>query len=577
MSRILLACSLLLLMVITTAWSLKPPAEPPTPPTVPHVTFDLPMRIQPLLSGNFGELRSNHFHSGIDFKTQQKTGIPVYAPADGWISRLRIGAYGFGYALYLDHPSGHTTVYGHLDRFASPIDSLATAQQYARESFELDTLYPPRRFPVKRGQLIAYSGNSGSSGGPHLHVEIRDAATQDILDPLIWYGDKLPDSRAPRIQSITLFAQGADGVIKPGKNRVSIPVVQAKNGQWTLKQLPPTVWGQVGLGIKAYDYMDNTSNIYGIRLLELYKGETLLFRQAMDRFAFADTRYLNALIDYEDWQRNRSLVMRSHLLPGNAWPNAQATNRGYFSLQDGETDTFTYVLTDRKGNSSRLTFTLKGERQALPTRLKRGFYLDYRKANVFKEADIELTLPKGCLYEDAHLRLERADTDGYADQFSLENVYTPLHLAAPLSLKIKHDTLSLKRAYYLAKRNKQGRWQAAGVGTYRHGWLTTPIRELGTFTVLADTVAPKITPVNLENAVKNRLFRIRVADEASGISSWRGTIDGQWVLFTYDIHTGYLQYVFDNKRLPRGQSHHLSLTVADACGNARTWQHSFDY
>ena len=577
MSRILLASSLLLVVVITTALSLKPQPEVPTPPTFTEAAFDLPMRIQPLLSGNFGELRSNHFHSGIDFKTLQRKGIPVYAPADGWISRLRIGAYGFGYALYLDHPSGHTTVYGHLDRYAPPIDSLAYAQQYARESFELDTLYPPHRFPVKKGQLIAYSGNSGSSGGPHLHFEIRDAATQEILDPLIWYVDSIADNRPPRIQSVTLFAESGNGVIKPGRNSVSVPVVQTKDGSWTLKQALPTVWGKVGLGIKAYDYMDNTSNIYGIRQLELYKGDSLLFKQTMDQFAFADTRYVNALIDYQDWKNRRSLVMRSHLLPGNAWPNAQATDRGYFSLQNGETAPFTYILTDRKGNSSRLTFTVTGERQALPTPQETGLFMDYTKANTLKEADIELTLPKGSLYEDTHLCLERTVVEGHADQFSLEDDLTPLHLAVPLSLKIRHDTLSNKRAYYLAKRNKQGRWQASGSGVYKKGWLTTPIRELGTFTVLADTIAPKITPVNLENAVKNHLFRIRVADNATGISTWRGTIDGQWVLFTYDIHTGCLQYVFDDERLVKGRTHTLSLTVTDACDNSSNWQYSFDY
>lgn len=577
MSRILLACLLLLLVAITTARPRKPFDDTPPSTATKKAVFDLPMRIQPLLSGNFGELRSNHFHSGIDFKTQQRKGIPVYAPADGWISRLRIGAYGFGYALYLDHPSGHTTVYGHLDRYASPIDSLAKAHQYAIERFELDTLYPPRRYPVKKGQLIAYSGNSGTSGGPHLHFEIRDAATQDVLDPMIWFTDKIPDTRAPRVQSITLFAKGTEGVIKPGRRSVSVPVVQAKDGSWTIKQPLPSVWGQVGLGIKAYDYMDNTTNIYGIRLLELYKGKALLYKQAMDRFAFADTRYLNALIDYESWQTQRSLIMRSHLLPGNAWPNAQATDRGYFSLQDGETATFTYVLTDRHGNSSRLTFTVTGERQALPTRLVRGFYMDYRNANTLKENDMVLTLPKGCLYQDTHLRLERTTTKTHTDIIRLEDVNTPLHLATSLSLKIRQDSLANKRAYYLARRTKQGTWQTAGTGAYKEGWLTTSIRELGTFTIMTDTVAPKITPVNLENAVKNRLFRIRVADDATGITTWRGTINGQWVLFTYDIHTGQLQYVFDDKRLTKGRTHTLYLTVTDACGNTSTWQHVFDY
>lgn len=551
--------------------------------TVPPVTgaFDLPMRIEPLLSGNFGELRSNHFHSGIDFKTQQRSGIPVYAPADGWVSRIRIGAYGFGLALYLDHPSGHTTVYGHLSRFAPPFDSIAKAQQYARERFDLDTLYPARRYQVRKGQLIAHSGNTGSSGGPHLHFEIRDAATQEVLDPLIWYADRIPDARPPRIHSVHLFARSGEGVIQSGCSTASVPVVPTQDGGWALKQPLPTVWGKVGLGLKAYDYMDNTSNIYGIRLLELYKGDQLLFRHTLDRFSFDDTRYANALIDYPAWQQQRSMVMRAHLLPGNHWPNVEAVDGGWFSLQDGETATFTYVLTDRHGNSSRLTFTVKGERQALPAMPpKRGHYLDYRRANTVKEAGVELTIPTGALYEDAWVVVHQVNPGGMASrssQLSLEGVNTPFHKPASLSIHIEGDTLANKRAYYLARRNKQGRWEAAGTGVYRNGWLTTSVRELGTFTVLVDTVPPKITPVNLENAVKNRLFRIHVSDDATGISSWRGTIDRQWVLFTYDIHTGQLRYAFDAERLTKGRTHTLDLTVSDACGNQSRWQHTFYY
>jgi len=574
---LLIICLLLVLVAFSIGQSLTQRVGDETTQRAVQAHFNFPMRITPVLSGNFGEIRSNHFHSGLDFKTEKRTGIPVYAVADGWISRIRISAYGFGYALYIDHPSGYTSVYGHLDRYAYPIDSLAMAAQYSIESFELDSLYQPKRFPVKAGQLIAYSGTSGLSTAPHLHFEIRDTRSEDVLDPLIWYGESIPDKQAPRIRQITLFAANNQGIIQGNRRQYAVSTIQQQDGSWVIKDSFPSAFGTLGLGIKAYDYMDNTTNTYGVWSIKLYKNDTLLYSRQMDRFAYSDTRYVNATIDYNDWQRNNSIVMRSYLLPGNQWPHAFAIKRGLFTLNKGEISHFRYELSDRKGNTTTLHFTLKGASIPIPAQHQVGQRMAYALSNVWEENGIRLELPKGALYEDLFFTAGRTIGNEHADIFRLHDSGTPIHMAVPLSIRIKSDTVTRKSRYYLARKNTAGKWLFAGSGTYKNGWLTTPIKEFGTYTVLTDKTPPKITPIDSNNAVKNRLFRIRVSDDASGVVSWRGTIDGKWVLFTFNIHSGELRYAFDDSRLSRNGQHSLMLTVTDACGNTQSFNHSFYY
>lgn len=571
---LLISCLLLVILGVSIGQILIASAENTSQST--QIRFELPMRITPELSGNFGEIRSNHFHSGLDFKTEKRTGIPVYAVADGWISRIRIGAYGFGYALYLDHPSGHTSVYGHLDRYAPFIDSLAQALQYSIESFELDTLFSHKQFLIKAGQLIAYSGNSGSSSAPHLHFELRDTRSEDVLDPLIWYGDRIPDTQAPRIRQVTLFSADNQSIIGRSYQQYAVATIQ-QDSSWILKDTFPAACGTLGLGIKAYDYMDNTTNIYGVWSIKLYKNNELLYSRQMNRFAFSDTRYVNATIDYNDWKTNNSIVMRSYMLPGNDWPSVFTLNRGLFTLTEGEVSTFRYELSDRKGNRTTLSFILKGANLPIPSIQRTGHFMAWNRSNVWEDDGIRLELPKGILYEDIHFSAARSKGKGHTDSFRLHDGGTPLHTDVQLALRINNDTVSRKSQYYLAKKNERGAWANAGSGTYHNGWLTTTIREFGTYTVLTDVIPPKITLMDSKNAVKNRLFRIRVTDDASGVLSWKGTIDEKWVLFRFDTHSSELRYAFDDSRLTKNSSHNLLLTVTDACGNTRSYSHSFYY
>ena len=211
-----------------------------------------PLDIPFYLAGNFAELRKNHFHSGIDFKTQGRTGLPVHSADDGYVSRVSVSPWGFGRAVYVTHPStGLTTVYGHLEAFSPTIDKRVRAEQYARETFSIDLSFKPDEFPVKRGEVIARSGNAGSSGGPHLHMDVRDTQSGDPLDPLEYYHDRITDNVAPQVRQLAVFP--ADGGTVEGST--TSPRMLAPEAFAT----PVNAWGRIYPGIKAYDRMTGTT------------------------------------------------------------------------------------------------------------------------------------------------------------------------------------------------------------------------------------------------------------------------------------------------------------------------------
>jgi murein DD-endopeptidase MepM/ murein hydrolase activator NlpD len=529
--------------------------------------FDLPMHIPPALSGGFAELRINHLHSGIDFKTQKTEGIPIFAPADGWVSRIRISSFGFGYALYLNHSNGFTTVYGHLQGYAEPIASIAKQWQYQLESFELDTLLPQQRIPVRRGQLIAYSGSSGLSAAPHLHFEIRDTPSEETVDPLLWYSDRMADSTPPRIFKLALYAFEGEGVLRSGAQKILVPVSKNKNGEWVLNARLPEVWGKIGFGLNAYDYMDSSSNQYGICSIRLFLDEELIFQQDLSRFNFNHTRYVNALVDYESWQRNRTWIMKSFVDPGNhlnVYPALK--DWGYVRVNTQRTYRLRYELMDRAGNSTVFRFVVQGQRQPIPKKVFTGKKMIFWVPNTFSKNDFQLEIPAGSLYQTLDFQYKQIPDVGFSDLFVVHSSYTPIHEPIHARFRIIRDVLPEKKHYYLAKENSQSRFLRVE-GVYKDGWMDADIREFGRYKILSDTVMPKITAPNLENIVKNNVIRIRIVDDASGVTSWRGTIDGKWMLFALDGKSGWLSCTLEPDKLVSGREHRLMLIVKDACGN----------
>jgi len=536
--------------------------------------FRNPLEFPILLSGNFGELRSNHFHAGIDFKTQGVEGKPLHAVEEGFVSRISVSPWGYGLALYLDHPNGTTTVYGHIQKFSNKITSYVKQYQYERGSFSVNILPSPEELPVEKGEVIALSGNTGGSAGPHLHFEVRDTETEEVLDPIEYYKDRIEDNKPPRIQGIMIYPIEGEGVVNESNRKRELKLVTPKNGQLTVAD-KVEAWGKIGLAIKAYDHMDNTSNIYGVKEITLTADSQVIFHSNIDRYAFDETRYLNSFTDYEEWINNRSFYMKSFIEPGNRLRFLKGINRGYLTIDEERTYKLTYTLSDAFGNTTSLTIPIKGKEQIIsaPNTVNAEPF-HWNSDNRFGSKGIRLSISRGNLYNDFYFRYSvKEDSIGLSDIHQLHDKPLPLHKNAQLSIRVQQDTLDNKQQYGIVRIHK-GRPSWVG-GNYRNGWIDTDIRELGTFTIRQDTKEPVITPLNKETWISRQRFMFRLTDNLSGVRTYRGEIDGQFALFEMD-NKSVITYHFDKERLSRGQ-HTLKLTVTDACGNEAIYTQPFSW
>lgn len=533
-----------------------------------------PMDIPVLLSGNFGELRSNHFHSGIDFKTQGVEGKPIHSVQDGYVSRISVSPWGYGNGLYITHPDGTTTVYGHLQKFSQKITAYLKEKQYEQESFNVNLSLTPDELPVKEGELVALSGNTGSSGGPHLHFEVRDTETEEPMDPIEYYKDLIKDTQAPKIQGIMVYSMPGKGVVNGSRRKLELKPVTAKNGKQTLTG-KIEAWGEIGLAVKGYDYMDNTSNIYGIKDITLTADSQVIFHSNLDRFAFDESRYLNSFTDFEEWKEHRSFYIKSFVDPGNRLRFIESLNRGILTIDEPRTYHLTYQLADAFGNTTQLSIQIEGKEQPIPeidTENTELFH--WWSDNRFGAKGIRLTIPKGNLYDDLYFRYSvKEDSTALGATHILHNKPVAFHKSAKLSLRLQTDTLENKQQYGIV-RLQNGRRSWTG-GVYRNGWVDADIKETGSYTLGQDLVPPTITPLNPATWVSKQAIALRLSDNLSGVQTYRGEIDGQYVLFEMNSKS-VITYHFDKERLARGK-HTLKLFVTDACGNQSSYTYPFTW
>lgn len=533
-----------------------------------------PMDIPVLLSGNFGELRSNHFHSGIDFKTQGVEGKPIHSVQDGYVSRISVSPWGYGNGLYITHPDGTTTVYGHLQKFSQKITAYLKEKQYEQESFNVNLSLAPDELPVKEGELVALSGNTGSSGGPHLHFEVRDTETEEPMDPIEYYKDLIKDTQAPKIQGIMVYSMPGKGVVNGSRRKLELKPVTAKNRKQTLTG-KIEAWGEIGLAVKGYDYMDNTSNIYGIKDITLTADSQVIFHSNLDRFAFDETRYLNSFTDFEEWKEHRSFYIKSFVDPGNRLRFIESLNRGILTIDEPRTYHLTYKLADAFGNTTQLSIRIEGKEQPIPEiDTENAELFHWWSDNRFGAKGIRLTIPKGNLYNDLYFRYSvKEDSAALGATHILHNKPVAFHKSAKLSLRLQTDTLDNKQQYGIV-RLQNGRRSWTG-GVYRNGWIDADIKEMGSYTLGQDLVPPTITPLNPATWVSQQAIALRLSDNLSGVQTYRGEIDGQYVLFEMNSKS-VITYHFDKERLARGK-HTLKLVVTDACGNQSTYTYPFTW
>ena len=529
-----------------------------------------PMLIPMELSANFAELRPNHYHSGVDFKTMQVIGQNVYSVDDGYVARINISGSGYGNALYINHPkSGLTSVYAHLDNFESFIDSIIKLKQYADESFEVDFYLSPDQLPVSKGQRVAKSGNSGSSGGPHLHFELRDLESEHALNPLAIYDIK--DDVRPRIHKLTVNPIKGEGISAGVSDSRSYMLETVSSGVYIIKNNTPIkAWGLIGLGLKANDYMTGTSNVYGVYILKVDVDDVTTFNYQNDEISFDSTRYINSFIDYEKWYKNDEMIMQTYVQPNAYMSNIkQLLGNGCLNINEERDYKVKMTVCDYLGNKSVLSFVIKGEKQLIPIvyAMSGADYFKWDVVNYFETDDVKFHIPARSLYSDMYFQyVYNKDSLAYSDTHLLHYPYVPMQKYAELKIRLKNDVLLDKQKYYIAYKNKKDVWEFMG-NTYKDGFIKCETRFFGQYKIMCDTIAPTISLLS-----KGQIISLRVKDSASGIGTWRGYVDGKWALFSMDEKTNTMSYIFDETRVEKGKTHKIELHVFDECNNEAVYK-----
>lgn len=531
--------------------------------------FAAPVAGGVFLTGTCGELRPNHFHAGLDI--DGVVGNPIFAAADGYVESIKVQASGYGNVLYLRHPNGYVTLYAHLDRFVGDIQQFVKNSQYERERFEVELTPPDGMFKVKKGQQIGYLGNTGSSGGPHLHFEIRNP-TGKAINPLLC-GIPVSDNLAPDLRDMKVYFLNDRREVMGSK---ALSLQKDKKGNIGLEGDTIRIGGtRVGFGVKTYDRSNARRNDNGVYAVAMYANDQLAFEWTADEFDFDDSRYLNAHIDYTARQRYGAWFHRCFTLPGDFLGNYTRTETmGAVELDPQIPTKITLKISDASGNVRKLGFWALRDDSAMETFLSAPFQflLPFDADNRIDLDGFAVQLPKGALYETVPLQYATT-LDGSSDIFSpmhhLHDERTPVHKTLDIKILPTHLPAHLRAKAIIANCN-DGRPDNCG-GTWEGEWLTARSRSFGNYCVMADTLAPRITPVVFVADMRRKTtmsFRILDNFAVTGMAdqmTYRGTIDGQWVLFEHDRKSNRITYEFD-ERVGKGE-HTLRLTARDDRGN----------
>ena len=531
-------------------------------------------------SGGFGELRRNHFHTGLDFRTSGQIGTPVFAVKEGFVARISVSPTGYGHALYLLHPDGHTTVYGHLSRFQPKIENYVINQQYRLKQFAVDLLIPEGLLSLKKGEIIAWSGNTGSSGGPHLHFEIRDTQSEKPQNPLFFLSG-IPDKSAPRITSLYLYPLKENSQVNRSTKKVRIETISTRQNTNLKFQQPIEVFGDIGLGIQSDDDFNGVGFKCGIYSAELFVDQEPVFSFKMDHLAFDQGRYVNSHIDFEEMMKNKRWIHRLYLQPGNKMDIYQTdAKKGILKMSDGQTHTIKIVIADAYTNTNTLTFKLISKKTMLPVQKEdftKLFYYD--RQNNFENEEIKIQIPEGALYDQLKFNYHTGSGKGifYSKIHQVDNPYVPVHTSYNLSIKTQAIPKRFQHKAIIVLVDPAGRRSPVG-GEYADSWVTAHPREFGDFGVVLDTIPPKIQSLSIKEnkTLTNRTkIEFKISDNLSGIATYEGEIDGNWVLFEYDAKSGMLAYTIDKTRLNLGKKHTLHLKVGDERKNTAEYRAGF--
>ena len=540
----------------------------------PPVDYDIS------LAGNFGEPRPNHFHGGFDISTDNVEGKLIFSIGDGYVSRVTQGIDGFGNAVYVTHPSGYTSVYCHLKSFSPRIQAALRDYQYAHETNVPDAHLSPLVCPVSQGQFIALSGNTGHSTGPHLHLEIHDTESWDMLDPYEFLNDFINDSVPPQAHGLMASPMAGKGVFNGTAKKQTFGITAHQISQAF------SAWGEVGFALWADDYMQGTYHHYGIRETILMLDGNMIIRSVVDRIPVGRNAFVNAWGDYEHWRQTRRWYMKSYIEPGNQLSIFYTDSlRGIVHFNEERDYQLEYILRDFKGNESHYAFTVQGVRQEIPQlETPSGQRFLWNQTNSFSyPGEMQLVVPYGLLANDIILQpVVFRQSEMVSDRYSFYPVSCPLMAEGELMIRARLDNIGsdhiLSTAIDPSKlyiRSSLGQYMG---GDYQDGWVIGRISELCyAYALDYDDEPPAISLVTNPQTV-SEVLRLSVSDRQSGVATYKGTIDGQFVVFNPQEKSS--QVVCNLRESPirkTGKAHQLLFTATDRRNNTQTFETSIIY
>jgi len=537
----------------------------------PKDYFRPPLDIPMQLSGNFGELRPNHFHAGFDFKTNQKEGLNVFAAADGYVSRIKVSTAGYGKAIYITHPNGYTTVYGHLQKATGAIQDKIIDLQYAAKSYEIEAYFKPNELPVTKGDVIAISGNTGGSEGPHLHFEFRDNKTEQIINPL-FFGIELKDSRNPTVSNLLVYPIDENSVVNESKRPVLLSLSLQKDGTYLSEKV--MAMGKIGFGINASDTDDVSYNTNGIYKTQLFSNGKPVFGYEFDQMIFDEARYVNAFIDYPRYKKMHQRVQKLFMKQPYAWSNIhQNVDNGILNVTPNLLATERIEVSDYFQNKVVIDIPIEYSikkaiinEEIKPTK----YFIKCKNDANFEKDNVSVFFPAGTFYDDFYMNFDVKNNILF-----LHEDIVPAHTNFTISFEDTKSTEEDKKKMFIAAINGN-----------KFNYLTTKLagntftcrtKTLGQFTLVKDTVAPKISiakSIEGKWITDKKSIQLTISDDLSGIKTYNGYLNDQWVLFEYESKTKKLTHAFEDKWLLEGQNK-LKVVVTDNVGNSTIFETQF--
>lgn len=536
-----------------------------------------PLDLDISLAGNFGEIRPVSFHAGIDFKTGGVEGKKIYAAADGYVSRVAVSPWGYGKVVYITHPQlGSETVYAHISRFSGKIADLVRSSQYSRESFSTNIYLTANDIPVKQGDLIAYSGNTGSSGGPHLHFEVREGGVPINTIKKGYY--KVADDIAPTIISLYVVRIAHDSTAT--KHKVVKRYLCEKVGSnYRIKdgasvEMPDGSY----LAFEVTDRKNGVSNTFGIYNMAVTLDDNELFGFTIDKMPYTNMRYVNSLKLYPESNSTRNDILRAYRSPNNRLKiYDKIANRGIITHQNIGGGRAVATFTDDTGNSATLNFTL------VPSDTQEGSYaspsgdiVEWMYPYHKEDSLYTIEIAEASLLESQRLEVSVDSLSTFHSAVvTVGSSDIPLMKSFKLKLLPKKESMAYKDKMVVVSINSKG-GKSALDSSFSGEFLECSPSRFGRFAIAIDTTAPKITPKYNPAEAQQRNIAFKITDDLSGISIFRGLVDGKWVLFDYEPKTNTITYNFDD-RITKGGKHTISLVVIDSKNNKKKYNGEFIY